>query len=95
MDDPVSPNTSTVSGKTWCGIPTPMCRSPSAVIDAEEINAFALPGGFFFVNTGVLLNADTEAEMAGVMAQRTYHRRSAARYWQGPAAVSSTMPAFL
>jgi predicted Zn-dependent protease len=43
------------------------------VIDAEEINAFALPGGFFFVNTGVLLNADSEAEMAGVMAHEIAH----------------------
>ncbi len=39
------------------------------VIDAEEINAFALPGGFFFVNTGVMINADSEAEMAGVAAR--------------------------
>jgi beta-barrel assembly-enhancing protease len=43
------------------------------VIDAEEINAFALPGGFFFVNTGILLNADNEAEMAGVMAHEIAH----------------------
>src|SRR5256884_7735509 len=43
------------------------------VIDAEEINAFALPGGFFFVNTGVMLNADSEAEMAGVMAHEIAH----------------------
>src|SRR3981081_2633992 len=43
------------------------------VIDAEEINAFALPGGFFFVNTGVLLNAESEAEMAGVMAHEIAH----------------------
>ncbi len=43
------------------------------VIDAEEINAFALPGGFFFVNTGVVLNADTEAELAGVMAHEIAH----------------------
>jgi len=43
------------------------------VLDAEEINAFALPGGFFFVNTGVLLNADTEAELAGVMAHEIAH----------------------
>jgi predicted Zn-dependent protease len=43
------------------------------VIDAEEINAFALPGGFFFVNTGVLMNADSEAEMAGVMAHEIAH----------------------
>ncbi len=43
------------------------------VIDSEEINAFALPGGFFFVNTGMLLNADNEAEMAGVMAHEIAH----------------------
>ncbi|HEX4134055.1 MAG TPA: M48 family metallopeptidase [Bryobacteraceae bacterium] len=43
------------------------------VIDDESINAFALPGGFFFVNTGVLLNADNEAEMAGVMAHEIAH----------------------
>jgi predicted Zn-dependent protease len=43
------------------------------VIDDETINAFALPGGFFFVNTGILLNADNEAEMAGVMAHEIAH----------------------
>src|ERR1700748_1216039 len=43
------------------------------VVDAEEINAFALPGGFFFVNTGVIVNADNEAEMAGVMAHEIAH----------------------
>lgn len=43
------------------------------VIDADEINAFALPGGFFFVNTGIILNADNEAEMAGVMAHEIAH----------------------
>ena len=43
------------------------------VIDAEDINAFALPGGFFFVNTGVLMHADNEAEMAGVMAHEIAH----------------------
>src|SRR5205814_3228075 len=43
------------------------------VIDAEDINAFALPGGFFFVNTGVLAAADNEAEMAGVMAHEIAH----------------------
>jgi predicted Zn-dependent protease len=43
------------------------------VIDSEEINAFALPGGFFFVNTGILLNADNEAEMAGVMGHEIAH----------------------
>jgi predicted Zn-dependent protease len=43
------------------------------VIDSEEINAFALPGGFFFVNTGILTHADNEAEMAGVMAHEIAH----------------------
>jgi predicted Zn-dependent protease len=43
------------------------------VIDSDEINAFALPGGFFFVNTGILMAADNEAEMAGVMAHEIGH----------------------
>src|SRR5437588_10976619 len=43
------------------------------VVDSEEVNAFALPGGFFFVNTGLILKADTEAELAGVMAHEIAH----------------------
>jgi beta-barrel assembly-enhancing protease len=43
------------------------------VIDSEEVNAFALPGGFFFVNTGLILRADGEAELAGVMAHEIAH----------------------
>ncbi|MGB7669235.1 MAG: M48 family metallopeptidase, partial [Candidatus Acidiferrales bacterium] len=43
------------------------------VIDDEHINAFALPGGFFYVNTGVILHADTESELAGVMAHEIAH----------------------
>jgi predicted Zn-dependent protease len=43
------------------------------VLDTEEVNAFALPGGFFFVNSGLLLKADTEAELAGVMAHEIAH----------------------
>jgi beta-barrel assembly-enhancing protease len=43
------------------------------VLDSEEVNAFALPGGFFFVNSGLILKADTEAELAGVMAHETAH----------------------
>src|SRR5437016_8633371 len=38
------------------------------VIDSDEVNAFALPGGFFYVSSGLILAADEEAEMAGVMA---------------------------
>jgi hypothetical protein len=43
------------------------------VIDSDEVNAFALPGGFFFVNKGLLLAADNEAELAGVMAHEIAH----------------------
>ena len=43
------------------------------VIDADEVNAFALPGGFFYVNSGLLLLTDEEAELAGVMAHEVAH----------------------
>src|SRR6516165_2989167 len=43
------------------------------VLDSEEVNAFALPGGFFFVNSGLMLKADTEAELAGVMSHEIAH----------------------
>ena len=43
------------------------------VIDSTEVNAFALPGGFMFVNTGLILKADNEAELAGVMAHEIGH----------------------
>jgi len=43
------------------------------VIDGEEVNAFALPGGFFFVYSGLILKADSEAELAGVMAHEIAH----------------------
>ncbi|MEP6635451.1 MAG: M48 family metallopeptidase [Acidobacteriota bacterium] len=43
------------------------------VIDSDEVNAFALPGGFFYVNKGLLLAADNEAELAGVMAHEISH----------------------
>lgn len=43
------------------------------VIDSDEVNAFALPGGFFFVNKGLILAAENEAELAGVMAHEIAH----------------------
>ncbi len=43
------------------------------VIDSDEVNAFALPGGFFYVNSGLVLAADEEAELAGVMAHEIAH----------------------
>ncbi len=43
------------------------------VIDSEEVNAFALPGGYFYVNTGLIELAEDEAELAGVMAHEIAH----------------------
>ena len=43
------------------------------LVDDEAVNAFALPGGFFFVNSGLFLRADNEAELAGVMAHEIAH----------------------
>ena len=43
------------------------------VIDSDEVNAFALPGGFFYVNSGLILRATEEAELAGVMAHEISH----------------------
>ena len=43
------------------------------VIDSDEVNAFALPGGYFFVNRGLILAADNESELAGVMAHEIAH----------------------
>jgi predicted Zn-dependent protease len=43
------------------------------VVDSDEVNAFALPGGFMFVNTGLLMRTDNEAELAGVLAHEIAH----------------------
>src|SRR6185369_14526235 len=43
------------------------------VVDSEDVNAFALPGGFFFVNSGLIMKAENEAELAGVMAHEIAH----------------------
>jgi predicted Zn-dependent protease len=43
------------------------------LIDSSEVNAFALPGGFLFVNSGLVLKADTEAELAGALAHEIAH----------------------
>jgi tetrahydromethanopterin S-methyltransferase subunit G len=51
------------------------CKVPFTikVIDTDEINAMALPGGFFYVNSGLVLAADEEAELGGVMAHEIAH----------------------
>jgi len=43
------------------------------IVDTDDINAFALPGGFFYVDSGLILAADSEAELAGVMAHEIAH----------------------
>lgn len=65
------------------------------VIDSEEVNAFALPGGFFFVNTGLILKADSEAELAGVMAHEIAHvaaRHGTRQATRGQIANLATIP---
>jgi predicted Zn-dependent protease len=65
------------------------------VIDSEEVNAFALPGGFFFVNSGLILKADSEAELAGVMAHEIAHvaaRHGTRQATRGEIANLATIP---
>jgi predicted Zn-dependent protease len=65
------------------------------VIDSEEVNAFALPGGFFFVNSGLILKAESEAELAGVMAHEIAHvaaRHGTKQATRGEIANLATIP---
>ena len=65
------------------------------VVDTEEVNAFALPGGFFFVNSGLILKATSEAELAGVMAHEIAHvaaRHGTRQATRGQIAQLSTIP---
>ena len=51
------------------------CKVPFTikVIDTDEVNAFTLPGGYFYVNSGLIRAADNEAELAGIMAHEIAH----------------------
>jgi len=65
------------------------------VVDADEINAFALPGGFFYVNSGLILAADNESELAGVMAHEIAHvaaRHATRQMTRGQLANIGTIP---
>lgn len=65
------------------------------VLDTDEVNAFALPGGFFFVNSGLILQADNEAELAGVMAHEIAHvaaRHGTRQATRGEIAQFATLP---
>ena len=66
------------------------------VVDTEEVNAFALPGGYFFVNKGLILEADTESELAGVMAHEIAHvtaRHATERMTKGQLIQFAALPA--
>ncbi len=68
------------------------------VIDSDEINAFALPGGFFYVNSGLILRADEEAELAGVMGHEIAHvaaRHGTKNATKGEIAQFATIPLIL
>lgn len=68
------------------------------VIDSEDVNAFALPGGFFFVNSGLILHADNEAELAGVMAHEIAHvaaRHGTRQATRGEIAQLSMIPLYI
>lgn len=65
------------------------------VVDTDVVNAFALPGGFFFVNSGLILKAESEAELAGVMAHEIAHvaaRHGTRQATRGQIAQLSTIP---
>src|SRR5579859_6109974 len=65
------------------------------VLDDDSVNAFALPGGFFFVNSGLILKADSEAELAGVMSHEIAHvaaRHGTRQATRGEIAQLATIP---
>jgi beta-barrel assembly-enhancing protease len=68
------------------------------VIDSDVVNAFALPGGFFYVNSGLILHADEEAELAGVMAHEIAHvcaRHGTKQATKGDIAQIAMIPAMI
>jgi beta-barrel assembly-enhancing protease len=68
------------------------------VIDSDVVNAFALPGGFFYVDSGLILHADTEAEMAGPLAHEIAHvcaRHGTKQATKGDIAQMAMIPAMI
>ena len=66
------------------------------VVDTDEVNAFAFPGGYFYVNKGLVLAAENEAELAGVMAHEISHvtaRHATARMSKGQYLQLFSLPA--
>ena len=68
------------------------------VIDSDVVNAFALPGGFFYVNSGLILKAQEESELAGVMAHEISHvtaRHGTCQATKGEVAQLAAIPAMI
>jgi len=68
------------------------------VVDTDEVNAFAFPGGFFYVNKGLILAADNESELAGVIAHEISHvtaRHATIRMSKGQYLQLAAMPAMI
>jgi len=66
------------------------------VVDSDEVNAFALPGGFFYINKGLILEAESESELAGVMAHEIAHvtaRHATERMTKGQLMQFASLPA--
>ncbi len=66
------------------------------VVDSDEVNAFALPGGYFYINKGLILEAESESELAGVMAHEIAHvtaRHATERMTKGQLMQFASLPA--
>jgi len=68
------------------------------VVDTEEVNAFAFPGGYFYVNSGLILEADNESELVGVIAHEISHiiaRHASARMSKSQYLEIAAIPAMI
>jgi beta-barrel assembly-enhancing protease len=68
------------------------------VVDTDEVNAFALPGGYFYVNKGLIIAAENETELAGVMAHEISHvtaRHATERMSKGQILQFAQIPAMI
>src|SRR5437660_8386251 len=76
-DDEVTSYVESIGRRLVAAIPPelqhPEFRYSFKVVNVREINAFALPGGPMFVNRGMIESANTEGEVAGVMAHELSH----------------------
>lgn len=83
-DEPqVAGYVASIGGRMAANSELPDLRFHFTVLDSPEVNAFALPGGYVYVTRGLLALANSEAELASVLAHEIGHvtaRHSAQRY---------------